>query len=165
MADFKSQLKAKKDKEAQERLEKRLAKEAAGEKASMIPRGRKPRQEEEKEPLQDIRELDFPPAVRLKLIRISKQMAAINQAMSPLLKAKKDLATQAKLLMEPYGKLSFMVDGIPCSHYPTNRATIQAHLLAEANVPISVIKAATKASTSWAFKVTPEGTDPELELD
>jgi hypothetical protein len=163
MADFKQALNAKREAEAKARLDKRMAKLSEDEKGSLRAPVRIKKVKVDDEPILGLHELELPRVIKSRLTQITEELGVLNGALSAIVKRKAILQDDAKELLKAYGKLTFMVGEERVSHFPTTRSTVKADLLMQAKVPISVIKACTKTSTSWSFKVTQAGEPVDLD--
>jgi len=97
---------------------------------------------EEDEPVPQLNQLVTQPAKRLTILRKVQRCQEINDELSPLVKEKKRLSNELKILLGQHSISRCMVDDISVNYFSSVReGSIKMELLLQNNVPMSVIKA------------------------
>lgn len=163
MADFKKQLADKRTKDA---LERQLAKVKKAGAPNMNPSWTPRESKKEAEPPPpSLSEFNEIPAVqRLKLARLTEQLASMSKTQRVMAKAKKTIVEdEVKPLCKLYKLDKFMVGENRASYHRVMRATISKDILLACGVSPAVIAKATVAKEIWQFKVTVPGQQSDDE--
>lgn len=157
MVDFVKKLKEERKQEAAEKLRLRMEKAAGVDKVNLTFGIGPSKDVEDEEPLQDIRDLDVPPAARVIITRYINQIAEVSKTESECRVIRKQLMEPAKAILQKYGLTKLYVAGNKVNFYPSKRYSLNETLLLQHGVSPRTIALCKVPSEGSTLRVTAPG--------
>lgn len=121
------------------------------------------KKEKKKEEIVDIRELIPDQVIRIRVLRLARQIREFNIQESEIKRAKSQHVDALKFLLTEHDidEAKFIVDKMRVSAYYVPRSTIVADKLLAHNVSPKTIRECTETTKSLHLKISEVGEDPE----